>query len=171
MSSEEVSPYRRAFRAWVEAYNSWDADRIMACYDESLVHNILPKSLNRPARSKEEYGRYLREEAIPLFKSFKVIVHELFEDGPRISAHASSVAESCTGAPYENEYNLMAHFAPASPDSDILPKIIQVKEFVDSGYALKFFQDEKARMQERERDKRLKEEAEESGKKGGVVDV
>ncbi|KAF9555051.1 hypothetical protein CPC08DRAFT_696004 [Agrocybe pediades] len=169
MSSDKGSPYRRAFLEWMEAYNAWDADRIMACYDESLVHTILPKSLNRPVRNKEECGKYLREDVMPMFKSFKVTVHEIFEDGPRISAHASSVGESCTGAPYANEYNLIAHFATVAPDSGALPKIIQVKEFVDSAYGLKFFPEERARMQER--DKKLKEEAEESGEKGDVVDV
>lgn len=71
---------------------------------------------------------------------------------------------SVSGAPYTNEYMIVAHFVPAPPPLNpnmprALPKMWLVKEFVDSSFSLKFFADERARQKEREAKKEQDERA------------
>jgi len=65
------SPYLRAFFAYVDAMHAWDFDRVMQCFDESLEHRILPKSLGRPVLNKRQYGEYFKG-TMPLFVKFRV---------------------------------------------------------------------------------------------------
>jgi hypothetical protein len=65
------SPYLQAFFAYVDAMHAWDFDRVMQCFDESLEHRILPKSLGRPVLNKRQYGEYFKG-TMPLFVKFRV---------------------------------------------------------------------------------------------------
>jgi len=96
-----------------------------------------------------------------------MILHEVVETGDVITAHvrprllkmallfgtltsdlrqASSAGETATGTPFANEYMLIIHFVPAKNGSGELPKMSIIKEFVDSGYTLKFFPEERAKV-------------------------
>ena len=48
------------------------------------------------------------------------------------------------GTPYTNEYMLIAHFVPAENGRGEVSRISSIKQFVDSGYTLKFFAEEGA---------------------------
>jgi len=157
------SPSRnmRAFLAWIDAYHAWDLDLILACYDEALEHRILPQSLGRPVLNKRQYGEYLKG-ILPLFKKFRLTVHEAIEADDKMTIHASSIGESASGSPYANEYTIIIHFvpAPASEGPNALPKMRLVKEFVDSAFSIKFFTEERAKAKLREA-----KEQEERGRK------
>lgn len=154
------SPYLRAFFAYVDALHAWDFDRLMQCFDESLEHRILPKSLGRPVLNKRQYGEYFKG-TMPLFVKFRLTIHEVIEAGHRMTVHASSKGESIAGAPYANEYTMIIHFTPApislTPGEDPpLPKMMLVKEYVDSAASQKFFIEERAKMKEIEKNAKMK---------------
>ncbi|KAF8959946.1 hypothetical protein BDZ97DRAFT_1598129, partial [Flammula alnicola] len=145
------SPNLRTFLAYVAAMEAWEFSDVMACFDEALEHRILPKSLGRPVLNKRQYGEYLKG-VMPLFKIFKVTIHEVIEADNKMTVHFSAGGESVTGAPYGNEYIIILHFVP-SPESEgphALPKIRFVKEFVDSAFSSKFFTEERAKAKVRE---------------------
>ncbi|KDR75483.1 hypothetical protein GALMADRAFT_247920 [Galerina marginata CBS 339.88] len=145
------SRYLRAFLAYIDAFNAWDLDLIVDCFDEALEHRILPQSLGRPVLNKRQYREYLKG-VLPLFKKFKVTIHEVIEADEKMTVHASSVGESASGAPYTNEYMIVVHFVPAPPPAgaSALPKMRFVKEFVDSASSVKFFTEERAKAKARE---------------------
>lgn len=62
-----------------------------------------------------------------------------------ICNQGASTGESATGTPYANEYMIIIHFVPPREGGDGLPKMSVVKEFVDSGTAVKFFTEERAK--------------------------
>lgn len=70
------SRYLRALLAYVKAMESWNYDDIMACFDDSLVHRILPASLEGPVRSKEVYAEFFKG-MLPLFAGNKFNVSPL----------------------------------------------------------------------------------------------
>ncbi|KAG5652914.1 hypothetical protein H0H81_003114 [Sphagnurus paluster] len=141
------SPNIQTTLAFLRGFNDWDVEKLSATFDESLVYHVLPKSLGRSPRSKEEFVAYYRQIVIPLFKRFHVTVHELVEEGSAVIFHASSVGESVFGTPYANEYMISLHFVPPKEGGDGLPKISVVKEFVDSAFSGKFFSEEFAKLQ------------------------
>ncbi|PPR07094.1 hypothetical protein CVT24_010915 [Panaeolus cyanescens] len=126
---DDPSPNLRAFLRYIDALHRWDFDDIMACFDDTLEHRILPQSLGRPVLNKKQYGEYFRG-VHPIFKAWRV----------------SSKGESVNGTPYSQEYALIIHFAP-QVDANILPKMTLVKEFVDSAFSIKFFSEERAKME------------------------
>ncbi|KAG6920047.1 hypothetical protein DXG01_010115 [Tephrocybe rancida] len=139
---ESPSPILQSLLAYIEALNEWSAEKAAALFDESLEHQILPSSIGRPILNKQQYIVYFAS-VIPLFKAFRITLHEVIEAGDVITIHGSSVGESVTGAPYRNEYMMIMHFAP--PVGDDLPKITRVKEFVDGASVVKFFTEERAK--------------------------
>jgi len=153
------SRYLRAFLAYIDAFNAWDLDLILDCYDEQLEHRILPQSLGRPVLNKRQYREYLKG-ILPLFKRFKVTIHEVVEADEKMTIHASSVGESASGSPYANEYMIIIHFIPlpSSAGPHVLPKMRLVKEFVDSAVSVKFFAEERAKAKLREAKERSKRE-------------
>ena len=67
----EASANARAFQAWLEGVEKWDLGSIMAAFDDTLVQQVLPASLGRPAMSKKEYEAYFGG-VIQLFADFEV---------------------------------------------------------------------------------------------------
>ncbi|CAA7260398.1 unnamed protein product [Cyclocybe aegerita] len=147
---EEPSSNLRAFLAYVDALHKWDHEAVMACFDDELEHRILPTSLGRPVRNRLQYGEFFKG-MMPMFRKFRVTIHEVIESDDKIAVHASSKGESTLGTPYRNEYTLMITFVPPSPSSpgepvEELPKMRHVKEFVDSAFSANFFSEEQAKM-------------------------
>ncbi|KAF5320887.1 hypothetical protein D9619_002117 [Psilocybe cf. subviscida] len=143
------SRYLRAFLAYAKALEDWNVDATIACFDDSLVHRILPASLGRPAREKEAYADFWKD--VPaLFgeNKFVLTIHEVIESGHKLAVHCSSKSVSARGTPYANEYSLFIHYVPLpagidpySPlgEGEQLPKMKLVKEFVDSQFSASFF--------------------------------
>ncbi|RDB25161.1 hypothetical protein Hypma_007986 [Hypsizygus marmoreus] len=138
------SPNLQTFLAYCDALNHWDYDKVMAVFDETLEHRILPKSLGRPVLNKAQYSAYFAG-VMPLFKRLHITLHEVVEAKDVITVHATSTGESATGVPYLNESMLILHFAPPKDGGDGLPKICFVKEYMDSATVLKFFTEERAK--------------------------
>lgn len=51
----------------------------MDAFDDTLQHQILPKSLGRPSKDKEAYRDYLIS-VLPLFKSLEVRLRPISND-------------------------------------------------------------------------------------------
>jgi len=113
----------------------------MSFMDDSLEHRILPKSLGRPVLNKKLYGEYLGG-LLPVFKTYKMTLHEVIEAGDTIVVHASASGLSMADTTFTNEYNITMHFVPPE-NGEGLPKITFVKEFVDSENIVKFFAEER----------------------------
>ncbi|KAF6761043.1 hypothetical protein DFP72DRAFT_879911 [Ephemerocybe angulata] len=113
-------------------------------FDEALEHRILPKSLERPVLTKRLYGEYWRG-VMALFERFETKVIEVIEAGDKMTVHASSNGTSLSGTPYRNEYVLMIHFTPPV-EAGGLPRMRYLKEFVDSGFSMRFFKEERERQ-------------------------
>ncbi|KAE9405339.1 hypothetical protein BT96DRAFT_852953, partial [Gymnopus androsaceus JB14] len=152
-SSSDRSPNLQTALAFIEACNNWYSnpdgtvavEQTLDLFDESLQHLVLPKSLQRPALNKNDYTVYFTG-MLHLLKGFKATVHEVIEStaGNSVVIHASSVGLGVSGAPYANEYMLVFHMIPSN-DPGVLPKILSVKEFVDSKLSVDFFQEERRR--------------------------
>ena len=69
---ENPSPYLRAYRKLYEALSAWDADLILDCLADDFVQTLLPKSLNKPPSTKEQFRAMLVSFLIPCFKEYKV---------------------------------------------------------------------------------------------------
>ncbi|KAG6813765.1 hypothetical protein H0H92_007717 [Tricholoma furcatifolium] len=141
---DSPSPNLQTLLAYRDALNDWNIDKIAPLFDESLEHHILPKSLGRPVLDKKQYLTYFAK-IMPLFKSFHFTLHEVIEAGDVITVHGSSIGESATGAPYNNETIVVLHFGEPDDGGYELPRMTMVKEFVDSSSVLKFFTEERAK--------------------------
>jgi len=58
--------------AFVAGYNAWDIDAILETWAPDCVQLVLPVSLGREQRTKEEYRVNFTEKIQPLFKNFTV---------------------------------------------------------------------------------------------------
>ncbi|KAF5322021.1 hypothetical protein D9619_002121 [Psilocybe cf. subviscida] len=148
------SRYLRAFLAWTKAVENWKTDAILACFDDTLVHRVLPASFGHPARTKEAYVEFWKD-ATKIFGGNKFVytIHEVIEAGHKLAIHCSSKSVSARGTPYTNEYSFFIHYVPLPADVDPcsplaegeeLPKMALVKEFLDSGFSASFFAGEGA---------------------------
>ena len=57
--------------AWVQGFNTLDIKAIAAQYSDSLQHYILPASLGRPVRGKQEWTEWFAS-MIPMFEKLEV---------------------------------------------------------------------------------------------------
>ncbi|KAH7040853.1 uncharacterized protein B0I36DRAFT_16186 [Microdochium trichocladiopsis] len=135
MGSVEVSQSRllKATTGVVEAYNSWDLDKIMAIRAPECITQVLPRSLGRPEMKNDEYSKYLGG-FMSAFTNFHVTINEVVEDPVhnKVSVWAQSTADTPVG-PYANEYMLLLHFDEAHE------KLVKFYEFVDSKYTVEHF--------------------------------
>lgn len=68
---ESSTANAEVLRGWLNALENWDLQRIMDPFDETAVQQILPASLGRPPKNKQEYEAHIRE-MMPIFEKFKV---------------------------------------------------------------------------------------------------
>jgi hypothetical protein len=55
----------------IDAYNAWDVDRIIAYRTSDCKQQVLPATLNRTAKSNDEYRAFFKSIE-PLYKNFTV---------------------------------------------------------------------------------------------------
>jgi hypothetical protein len=65
------SPNLKTALAYCDALNEWDRNKIFNVFDDTLQHEILPKSLARPILDKKGYVEYFSAMML-LFKRFRV---------------------------------------------------------------------------------------------------
>ncbi|KAJ7437433.1 hypothetical protein B0H11DRAFT_2107144 [Mycena galericulata] len=135
------SPTHQAFLAFVDAIQAKDHAAIMACYDDSAEVSILPGSLGQPKVDKPTYSESFGK-GLANFKHLKLTLYEVIEAGSVFTVHAASKGESVSGTPWANEYIFILHFT--APKAGGLPKIVSLKEFVDSAAVAKFFSEDAA---------------------------
>ncbi|KAI0570372.1 SnoaL-2 domain-containing protein [Pyrenophora tritici-repentis] len=127
-----LSNQQHTAREVIDAYNAWDIDGILAYRSPNCKHRVLPASMNRAAKSNDEYRAYLRT-IMPLYSKFTVEVKEEIHDTEMHTCiiHASSTAETKIGL-YANEYVLILTFTEDGR------KVTKFDEFVDSAYSQQF---------------------------------
>ncbi|KAK1757945.1 putative SLAM family member 5 [Echria macrotheca] len=117
--------------AIIDGYNAWDLDKLMEHRAPECVHQILPKSLGREPLGNDAYRAYFTR-IMPLFRDFRVSVHNTIVGDKEVALQATSTADTDAG-PYANEYVLIFTFNEAGD------KVIRVQEFVDSHNSVTFF--------------------------------
>ncbi|KAJ6489671.1 hypothetical protein C8R47DRAFT_1071510 [Mycena vitilis] len=117
---------------------------IMACYADSadVSVQVLPATMGVPKMDRAAYSDLFRK-GLANFKRFKMTLYEVIEAGSAFTVHAASEGESVAGTPWRNEYMFIIHFTP--PSDGNLPKIISLKEFVDSAAVQKFYAEDAAK--------------------------
>jgi len=110
----------------------------MNTFDETLEHEIFPKSLERPLLYKYQYLDYFRYFHEKFRTPIKRTVYEVVEFGDHIVIHMAGKGESVRGHEYKNEYMVVLRMM-ASSTGDGSRKIRSVKEFVDSSASNSFF--------------------------------
>lgn len=71
------SPNALVIQSYIAALEEWDLEAIMSRFDETLQHQILPKSLGQPPMDKATYREYFKS-VMPLFEKLEVCPVELF---------------------------------------------------------------------------------------------
>ncbi|KAJ1556279.1 hypothetical protein HK405_003455 [Cladochytrium tenue] len=121
--------------AFLDSYSAWDIEAILAIRAPDCKHKVLPASLKRPeqGQSNDEHRAYFANIQ-PLFKGFTGHVKDIAVDVDARAAvvWAYSTSESVIG-PYSNEYMLWLKMTEDGT------KLIEIREFVDSGYSTGFF--------------------------------
>jgi len=69
---ENPSPYLRTYKQLYDAMNAYNADLMADCLADDFVYQLLPKSLNKPPMTKEQFHEVLVSFMFPTFKDFKV---------------------------------------------------------------------------------------------------
>ncbi|ROW15308.1 hypothetical protein VPNG_03042 [Cytospora leucostoma] len=117
----------------IEAYRSWDIERIMAYRTDDCTQEVIPKSLKQTPQDNATYRKYFAS-IVPLFQDFQPTIHEIVEDERENKAFiwVSSKGETVIG-PYGNEYTILLYF------NDAGDKVEKIVEFVDSAYTKEFF--------------------------------
>ncbi|EMD88492.1 hypothetical protein COCC4DRAFT_29062 [Bipolaris maydis ATCC 48331] len=119
-------------RAVIDAYNAWDIEAILAYQSPDCEHRVLPASINRAAKSNDEYRTYLNK-IMPQYSNFTVTVMEETHDARahKCIIYASSTAQTKIGL-YANEYALILTFTEDGT------KVTKFDKFIDSAYSQQF---------------------------------
>ncbi|KAF8848016.1 hypothetical protein BDZ45DRAFT_606562 [Acephala macrosclerotiorum] len=121
-----MSQRRKTVLAAIEGYNSWEIDNIMAPRHPDAIHEILPKTLERPIMNNTHYRSYF-SAIMPYFRNFHVVINDLIEDPiqNKVAIWAKSTGSTDIGG-YSNEYMLMFYLDEEGKS------ITRSLEFVDS---------------------------------------
>ena len=69
---ENPSPYLRAYKKLYDALNAWSVELVMDCVADDFVHVLLPKSINKPPSTKDQFEAMLVSFLMPTLTDFKV---------------------------------------------------------------------------------------------------
>jgi ketosteroid isomerase-like protein len=119
--------------AFVNGYNTWTLDAILAPRAPNCTQRVIPSRLDRPTLNNDQYREYFTP-ILGLFREFHVTpISVVCDDSQRkVTIHARSSAETAIGA-YGNEYCILLTMDESGE------KIVEILEFVDSGYSEDFF--------------------------------
>ncbi|KAH8079418.1 hypothetical protein BXZ70DRAFT_648282 [Cristinia sonorae] len=135
-SYTSLSAQLRTVFHFIQSLREWDFELLEGTLSEEFRMEVLPRSLGIPGRGKEEWVRTCREGNV-LEPGYRLDIMDINESPGRIWIHATVHARAKTGQSYENEYLLM--FRLTTPDEESgTPKILELKEFMDSLYITNF---------------------------------
>ena len=66
-----TTPQLKAVKRWIDAYASFDIQKIDSLFSRNFKHQTLPKSLGRAEETREDYIARLGG-VLPMFTSFRV---------------------------------------------------------------------------------------------------
>ncbi|KAJ3564228.1 hypothetical protein NP233_g8432 [Leucocoprinus birnbaumii] len=160
ITPREQSPYLAALFRYTSAVNAMDFDTVTEVFDSKLVHTTLPSSLQRPVVNYDQYFKYL-DSITDMFLEFSVKILEIVEEGNKMTVQLVASGRGRSQRPYVNETVLLIHFQRVSgreerkygPNGsqwpvDALPKMVNVKEFVDSLSSKAWFKEERQWMRD-----------------------
>lgn len=121
-----VSVQRLVAEELVDAFNRMDIDEIMSKRADGCMRHILPASLGQKPTNNDQYRATL-QSLRPIFKNFRLTVHDVLEDrdARRVSMYLKARADTLAGE-YLNEYQWTMTFDETGQ------KIVHWTEFVDS---------------------------------------
>jgi ketosteroid isomerase-like protein len=140
MANQERSQLLKTAFGLIDAYNSWNMDAIMALRAPNCTQKIYPLRLKRPALNNERYRKYF-EPFLSQFENYRINVLDYTEDPNqhKVAFHLTATSKTPVGD-YNNEFAVYLKMT----DDD--RQIVEVKEFVDSGFSVPFFTKLTARM-------------------------
>jgi hypothetical protein len=68
-----LAAQKETTRAVLDAYNTWDLEKILAFRAPECIQQILPASMGRPSQNNTEYRERLTQ-IMPWFRKFTVIL-------------------------------------------------------------------------------------------------
>ncbi|KAF5354925.1 hypothetical protein D9756_005661 [Leucocoprinus leucothites] len=155
ITPREQSPYLAALFRYTSAVNAMDFDTVTEVFDPKLVHTSLPSSLQRPVVNYDQYFKYL-DSVTDMFLDFAVKIIEIVEESNKMTVQLVASGRGRSQRPYVSETVLLIHFSRVSgreerkygPNGaqwppDALPKMVNVKEFVDSLSSKAWFKEER----------------------------
>ncbi|KAK3056519.1 hypothetical protein LTR09_002312 [Extremus antarcticus] len=133
MAAEEQSPLLATAISLIDGYNSWSMDAIMAPRAPNCTQKVYPLRLDRPAMGNDEYRQYF-VGVMDQFKDYHLEILEATEDTKqhRVVFHLQGTAKTAIGD-YANEFFVSTQMTEDDG------RIVEIKEFVDSGYSMEFF--------------------------------
>jgi ketosteroid isomerase-like protein len=140
MANQDRSQLLKTAFGLIDAYNSWNMDNIMSLRAPNCTQKIYPLRLKRPALNNERYRKYF-EPFLSQFENYRIDVLDYTEDPKqhKVAFHLKASGKTPVGD-YNNEFAVYLKMT----DDD--RQIVEVKEFVDSGFSVPFFTKLTARM-------------------------
>ena len=132
--------------AVIAGYDTWTLDAILSYRANNCLHYILPTSLGIKPMNNAQYATYF-EPNLPLFRDFKVKVHDTIHDAAtqKVSMWATSTAMTDIGG-YTNEYMIVLHLNEEGT------KVEKLFEYVDSAHSIQFMGKLRAEGEKRRRE-------------------
>ncbi|EUC44428.1 hypothetical protein COCMIDRAFT_37702 [Bipolaris oryzae ATCC 44560] len=120
---------------FIQSYNQWDLQAIMAIRSPICIHYTLPATLEVPPRSNADYLTFMG----PMLSAFRAVHFSVISDDEtvvdietrRVVLHCSNRADTDAGE-YTNEYMFTLTM---SEDGE---KIDSIVEFIDAAYTTEF---------------------------------
>ncbi|KAI1846957.1 hypothetical protein JX266_006832 [Neoarthrinium moseri] len=120
-------------QAFMDAYKSWDLEKLMSLRSADCVQRIFPQNLPVPARNNDDFREYF-QSIQSIFKDWETETLETIVDATahKVVIHGICKASTIIG-PFTNE----VMFVLKMTEDDALIK--DIKEFVDSAASRDFF--------------------------------
>ncbi|KAF8854882.1 hypothetical protein BDZ45DRAFT_676616 [Acephala macrosclerotiorum] len=111
----------------LNTYSTLSAEALIHHFDDECTHQVLPSSIEMPARDKESFASHA-SQITSIFSAFSMVPQSVLEDptSNTVIVHARMIGKLVWGEPWENECIMLLKM------SEDGTKIVEIKEFVDS---------------------------------------
>ncbi|KAK7685313.1 hypothetical protein QCA50_011676 [Cerrena zonata] len=131
---DDPSPQLRTVLHFIQGLQNHDYSFVATTLSEDFLMCILPQSLGVPCRPREEWLEKCRRSSLVWPKTFRLDILDINESPGKVWVHGIGTARAKTGKSYENEMLMMFKLSNGTESPDGLPKVLELKEFMDSLY-------------------------------------
>ncbi|KAI0081029.1 hypothetical protein K474DRAFT_1657217 [Panus rudis PR-1116 ss-1] len=142
---EKPSSAVAACLTWLSAITQGDMKTLDEVLDDNFVCTVLPLTIGVPVRKKQEWIKFI-DGGFKKYYDFTFKVLQIVEGERHIVAHVTSDAKTITGGRYNNTYIFFWELTKPTQEGE-RPKLVVLKEFMDSLYATGFFASERERAE------------------------